>query len=425
MADTVKSRTRILDFVPGEHVWVHATYFDDPKQPVEMRYSASLNGETQVNGIIRYKTSRSYMVDFKDGSSSVVSKDHINSVPKRKVRKIAESNDEQTSDMQPTPNLVREENESDQTLLHDNEEVYLCHLGKDVFKASYQHTSDTTVHGQTLDKEHGRFYITKALKDANRWKAFNVDKHCVGAAVMWHLKNVWRMMRKPFSEFGTEAAFATPLVGRRRKRNETEWQKNKKKRITNSGIQFDWKRRKGVVQQFGCERKVGDRCQDTCRKQCNEIDEESRQEIHSFWKLGSHTLQRGFLLDHVKAVAKQRERKRLEKKKPKKIVELKTDDGEQENAIVQQDNKENQPTTRNRQYSRVYSLTTDNGRKAVCQKFFLSTVDIDEKRVCTALKTMSSDTGAVGPDGRGYHKKHHTDTDRENVVIEHIWFQDS
>ena len=122
----------------------------------------------------------------------------------------------------------------------------------------------------------------------------------------------------------------------------------------------------------------------------------------------------------MKAVARQRERKWLEKKKPKKIVEQKTDDGEQENAVVQQDNKENQPKTRNRQYSRVYSLTTDNGRKAVCQRFFLSTVDIDEKRVCTALKTMSSDTGAVGPDGRGYHKKHHTVSDRENVVIEHI-----
>ena len=46
MADPVKSRSRIPDFVPVEHVLVHALYFNDPKQHVEMRYSASLDGET-------------------------------------------------------------------------------------------------------------------------------------------------------------------------------------------------------------------------------------------------------------------------------------------------------------------------------------------------------------------------------------------
>ena len=44
MADTVKSRirSRFLDFQVGEHVWVDATYFDDPKVTPDLRYSTSL-----------------------------------------------------------------------------------------------------------------------------------------------------------------------------------------------------------------------------------------------------------------------------------------------------------------------------------------------------------------------------------------------
>ena len=70
--------------------------------------------------------------------------------------------------------------------------------------------------------------------------------------------------------------------------------------------------------------------------------------------------------------------------------------------------------------SRIYSLTTENGRKSVCQKFFLSTLDIDEKRIRTALKTRDRETGTVGSDNRGCHENHYNIKEREETVIAHI-----
>ena len=150
-------------------------------------------------------------------------------------------------------------------------------------------------------------------------------------------------------------------------------------------------------------RKIGERCIYSCKRECMEIDEE-RQQIHeNFWALGDINLQRGFLIQHVKEVEKQRERKRESKGKGKE----------------NKSKRENEIKPRNRQKARVYSFSNKNGPKVVCQKFFLSTLDIDEKRVRTALKSITI-SGTIVCDGRGYHHKHYNVADREQSVIEHI-----
>ena len=99
--------------------------------------------------------------------------------------------------------------------LNNGEEVYLCKNGKDIFKAKFKKTPlGTMVHGQELDADSGRFFILKILKDANNWKKFDVDKHCVGAPIKWDIKNVRQSKQKNISELGTEARFATPQAER-------------------------------------------------------------------------------------------------------------------------------------------------------------------------------------------------------------------
>ena len=118
--------------------------------------------------------------------------------------------------------------------LHDEEEVYLCKQGKQIFQGKFQKTSaGSTVHGVELSDDSGRFLITEVLKNAKTWKGFDIDKTCNGAAIMWKLKTIQRIKRK--AEMGTEALRAAPLAKKKRKRNPDQWQKNlRKKSMENS-----------------------------------------------------------------------------------------------------------------------------------------------------------------------------------------------
>ena len=64
-------------------------------------------------------------------------------------------------------------------------------------------------------------------------------------------------------------------------------------------------------------------------------------------------------------------------------------------------------------------FTVDGREEQVCAKFFRNTLDIDEKRVRNALKSVS-DTGTFTDSVRGLHKKHSTSHERELPIIEHI-----
>ena len=94
--------------------------------------------------------------------------------------------------------------------------------GFKIFKGKYQKTSDKTVHGREINFKEGRFFITKVLKDANKWKGFDVDTTVTGAAILWNTDAVIRMKFADVSESsGTEATLPT----KRHKKTKTKSRK--------------------------------------------------------------------------------------------------------------------------------------------------------------------------------------------------------
>ena len=75
-AEIAKLRRRAQDFIPGEHVCIDATYFDDPKSAPENRFSAGCE-DKKVYGIILSVAFGSCRVVFEDGTKSNVAKTEI------------------------------------------------------------------------------------------------------------------------------------------------------------------------------------------------------------------------------------------------------------------------------------------------------------------------------------------------------------
>ena len=96
---------------------------------------------------------------------------------------------------------------------HDGEEFCLTKNGKEIFKGQYRHcSSDTTIHGEVIGKENGRFSINKLLKNASEWTDFDSDKHANDAAVKWSLKSLCRIKKESLLAEGTESKFPMPLA---------------------------------------------------------------------------------------------------------------------------------------------------------------------------------------------------------------------
>ena len=96
--------------------------------------------------------------------------------------------------------------------------------GFKIFKEKYQKTSDKTVHGREINFKEGRFFITKVLKDANKWKWFDVDRTITGAAILWNTDVVIRMKFVDVSESsGTQATPSTKRDAKKRKWNPEKW----------------------------------------------------------------------------------------------------------------------------------------------------------------------------------------------------------
>lgn len=110
---------------------------------------------------------------------------------------------------------------------------------------------------------------------------------------------------------------------------------------------------------------------DQCRKKnfsCGTdlFTEELRLQIlDSFWKLGTLTSQRQFIVQHVSSPCK----------------------GEGSKSPLKKQNL-------------VYQLTVGCEKRRVCKVFFLSTLGISERQIYTALKKVD-DNGILQPDGRG------------------------
>ena len=472
MADAAKSRKRQpYEYQPGEHVWVNSTYFDDLRAPKEERYSTLAGGDGKSYGIVRKKIGSSYKITFDDGSETSVPLALVNLTPRTTANVIhsgedagQKSSSSDDSDTDFVPNDLSGSSESDDNALQpthndpsssksvfddskecplkDSEEVYLSIQGKDILKGTYQVTDDKFVHGQELDENHGRFFITKVMKDAGTWKKFDPEVHCVGSAVMWKLANIRRMIRTPFSKLGTEATYATPLPKPKRKRNPEDWQVKKRKIALNSGKVFTWKKRNGEVKTYGRERKVGELCKDTCKKRCKSITDEERELIHkSYWKMGSAELQRGFLLKYVRQAPKARERKGQRKSKSKEsekennpVTDKSVGEGnndtpnsevrgefeaENETSSNGAGVKEKELKVRNRNFTRHYHFKVKGQEIPVCAYFFLKTLDIDEKRLRSTLATIT-DTGTFSGDNRGHHENHRNAEERMKPIIAHI-----
>ena len=96
--------------------------------------------------------------------------------------------------------------------------------GLKIFKGKYQKASNKTVHGREINFKEGRFFITKVLKDANKWKGFDVDTTVTGAAILWNTDAVIRMKFLDVSESsGTEATPPTKRDVKKQKQNPEKW----------------------------------------------------------------------------------------------------------------------------------------------------------------------------------------------------------
>ena len=77
------------------------------------------------------------------------------------------------------------------------------------------------------------------------------------------------------------------------------------------------------------------------------------------------------------------------------------------------------PSNSRRSMSREYHLVKKGEKIRVCQKMFLNTFAIDEKRIRRLLNNKS-EAGTPIPDGRGRHSNHYHVEKRTGYVIEHI-----
>ena len=77
------------------------------------------------------------------------------------------------------------------------------------------------------------------------------------------------------------------------------------------------------------------------------------------------------------------------------------------------------PSNSRRSMSREYHLVKKGEKIRVCQKMFLNTFAIDEKRIRTLLNNKS-EAGTPIPDGRGRHSNHYHVEKRTGYVMEHI-----
>ena len=193
---------------------------------------------------------------------------------------------------------VDEEQKSTVPDLFDGEEVYLMDTTKSSFKARYEYTPPgSTVHGRVITNTEVRCLVTKNLQKAIEFDGFDHDMHCVGAAIIWHLKDVQKVKKKEVEKVGTEGLAPRVVdAGSQRKRKSEEWVVNVKKRKVNTGEEFSQIRKgreikvKGKVCKEPCK-------QQTCRKKCTEnLMNDTREAIfQSYWALGDRYAQWDFI----------------------------------------------------------------------------------------------------------------------------------
>ena len=106
------------------------------------------------------------------------------------------SDDSASSDSEEEENNEKIANQN--TELMNGEEVYLMKNGNEIFKARYEETQGdlSTVHGDLMQPGEGRFFITKVMRCEIKWKDFESDKMCEGAAILWNKEQLEKEIYK-------------------------------------------------------------------------------------------------------------------------------------------------------------------------------------------------------------------------------------
>ncbi|CAG5016528.1 unnamed protein product [Parnassius apollo] len=172
---------------------------------------------------------------------------------------------------------------------------------------------------------------------------------------------------------------------RKRVARVEEWLSNKAKKLRNTG--------KCYISRFKTKKIIPARslkppCVDKCKMQCStKIDEDCRKKIFAkYWGLGDITLQRNFINSSTKAIVPAF--RFSGKEKP-------------------------------RGYNNAYYFDVDNEKIRVCKKFFMNTLDVNDRVIRTVFQKR--DLGFIDIEKRGKHGNHKkVDESIKQAVRDHI-----
>ncbi|XP_036332415.1 uncharacterized protein LOC118743759 [Rhagoletis pomonella] len=195
-------------------------------------------------------------------------------------------------------------------------------------------------------------------------------------------RNILRALPSDHNSSCTE----NPTTSRKRQRNPCLWKQNIRTRLRESGKPYT--DRKGK-QRGG--RKLGSPCADKCLYQCNSnfTGNDRTELLHKFWNLNNEE-KKSFLFSFVKPSDVKRRRK----------------------------SAENTFTLRKKR-SFYYYFRNNDTTLQVCKKFFLSTLDISERRIYY-LFNVSTDEQGVPSQTRKNHGRPKTSPNKIQEIKEHI-----
>lgn len=193
------------------------------------------------------------------------------------------------------------------------------------------------------------------------------------------------------AESNVEETFEeTQGASKKRKRNKRkkpeEWDKNERKKRRNLGLKYI--KTTGKIEP--AKKPRTDVCGPHCALQCSKRfnNEDIIAVNRNFWQLGDIEKQRDFICRFVK----------------------------------QEDPLRSRKVNSRRKYTNLYSLSHNGREMPVCQKFFLSTLSISEKKIRVALQKGSRSQNAIpSPDKRGRRTPiNKTSEDRIKHMVAHI-----
>lgn len=170
---------------------------------------------------------------------------------------------------------------------------------------------------------------------------------------------------------------------RKRKRVQDEWQKNKAKRLRNTGQSYESirkiKKNDGSTERLKVkreERKMSAPCGEKCRLKCStKISQDHRQKIFDeYWQLGDLMKQRGFISSRMLDI------------KPKYRY---------------------QKAESRRRLNSSFFFDSNGQNIRICKHFFMSTLGINSRIIRTVIEKQNSMTkGILKQEMRGKHTNH-------------------